>query len=215
MDLVIISAHTTLAPADCEHAARILRDGSLAVLPTDTVYGIGALASDAAAVARLLAAKGRGRQMPPPVLLPSVDAMEEVAVNIPAVAHRLAQAYWPGGLTLILEARPDLGWDLGDTNGTLAVRMPDHPATLALLEATGPLAVTSANTTGEPPATHLAQAQDYFGDTVKVYIDGGPSQVGTASTILHLAEGQPRAIRLGALSLEELAATAGCDILAP
>lgn len=212
MTLRTIHAHDHLTTSDRILAADILKAGKLAVVPTDTVYGIGALATDSLAVERLLHAKGRGRHMPPPVLVPSVEALSEVATDIPHIAHRLAEHFWPGGLTLILTARADLGWDLGDTNGTIALRMPDHPATLDLLHTTGPLAVTSANTTGNPPALTIAEAQDYFGDTVALYIDGGPARTGTASTILNLTEREPRVIRLGALSLEELTAAAGCDL---
>lgn len=195
---------------DLNAAVDCVCSGGILVLPTDTVYGIGALASEPASVMRVLAAKGRGRQMPPPVLVGSIDAIDEVAVDIPAVAYSLARAFWPGALTLILQARPDLGWDLGDTFGTIAVRMPDHQATLELLKNTGPLAVTSANTTGNPPAVQIQQAVDYFADNVDLYIDGGPSQGGIASTILNLSDGHPRAVRVGALSLEELSNAVGC-----
>lgn len=155
---------------DAERLASLaahLRAGGLAVIPTDTVYGIGAMANDAAAVARLLAAKGRGRQMPPPVLVGGVDQARQLlelntrqAVQLQA----LAEAFWPGALTIVLPARADLGWDLGETGGTLALRMPDHPAALRLLELTGPLAVTSANHTGDAPATDLASALAAFPD---------------------------------------------------
>lgn len=196
---------------ELSHTVECVRGGGILVLPTDTVYGIGALASEPASVMRVLAAKGRGRQMPPPVLVGSIDAIDEVAVDVPAVAYNLARSFWPGALTLILQARPDLGWDLGDTFGTIAVRMPDHPVTLELLKNTGPLAVTSANTTGNPPAVRIDQAVEYFGDSVDLYIDGGPSQGGIASTILNLSDGHPRAVRVGALSLEELSSTVGCQ----
>lgn len=207
--------YSALNAGDRHTLAALVRDGGVVVLPTDTVYGIGTIATNPDSITRLLAAKGRDRQMPPPVLLPSPVYIDELCVNVPDAAYRLAQAYWPGGLTLILQARPDLGWDLGDTNGTLAVRMPNHEATLALLSDTGPMAVTSANTTGNPPATTIAQAQDYFADRVDAYIDGGPSAIGTASTIIDLAHGQARALRVGALSLEELSETAGIIIASP
>lgn len=209
------SARTSLGAADCHALAALVRDGGVIVLPTDTVYGIGTIATNPESITRLLAAKGRNRQMPPPVLVPTVESMDELCVNVPEAAYRLAEAYWPGGLTLILQARPDLGWDLGDTNGTLAVRMPDHEATLSLLRATGPMAVTSANTTGNPPALTIEEARDYFADRVDAYIDGGPSAVGTASSIIDLAHEPARAVRVGALSLEELSETAGVTITVP
>ena len=128
-----------------------LQAAKVAIIPTDTVYGIGALASDARAVAQVLAAKGRGRQMPPPVLVSDICQLDGVVANIPAPARALMEAYWPGALTLILPAHPDLSWDLGETGGTVAVRQPNYPLTLQLLSQTGPLAVTSANLTGQPP----------------------------------------------------------------
>lgn len=208
----ILTCAPRWSAADLDEAAARVDDGGILVLPTDTVYGIGARAQDPAAVVAVLAAKGRGRQMPPPVLVASQEAIDLLAVEVPETARRLADAHWPGALTLILRARPDLGWDLGETEGTIALRMPDHPRTLELLERTGPMAVTSANLTGEPPATRIEEAIAAFGDSV-LYVDGGPTPGTTPSTILDLAHGAPRAIRLGTLSLEELSVTAGVEIL--
>lgn len=209
------SALTALGADDRQVLAACVRGGGVIVLPTDTVYGIGTTATNPEAITRLMATKGRDRQMPPPVLVPNMESIDALCIEVPQAAYHLAEAYWPGGLTLVLQARPDLGWDLGDTNGTLAVRMPNHEATLALLADTGPMAVTSANTTGNPPALTIEQAQAYFGDLVDAYIDGGPSAVGTASSIIDLAHGQARALRVGALSLEELSQTAGVTIKTP
>lgn len=189
---------------DLDAAVDLVAHGKLLVLPTDTVYGIGCDATNAEAVATLLAAKGRGRQMPPPVLVATPTDMDALCVDISEAARRLANEFWPGGLTLILKARPGLGWDLGETGGTLALRMPDQLHTLALLRRTGPMAVTSANTTGAEPATNIAQAHTYFGTTVAAYIDGGPTAGGTASTIIDLAQGQIRPIRIGTISLEQI-----------
>lgn len=211
----IYSAAPSLPPEDLDALACLVRSGGVIVLPTDTVYGIGTTATNPEAITRLLAAKGRDRQMPPPVLVSTVTSIDELCVAVPEAAYHLAESYWPGGLTLILPARPDLGWDLGDTNGTIAVRMPDHAATLALLEVAGPMAVTSANTTGNPPALNIDEACTYFADRVDAYVDGGSSAVGTASSIIDLAHGQARAVRVGALSLEELSETAGVTITPP
>lgn len=211
----ILDCTTGILDAALAEAVRVVAGSGLVVLPTDTVYGIGATARDPRAVAALLAAKGRGRQMPPPVLVADASSVDVLCVDVPDAARRLAQRHWPGGLTLILRARPDLGWDLGDTGGTLALRMPDHPVALALLRAAGPMAVTSANLTGRPPATDVAAAVDSFGDTVGLYLDGGPTPGATPSTIIDLAHGTPRAIRLGTLDLGTLSRSAGEPIRDP
>lgn len=148
--------------------------GELIVLPTDTVYGVGADAFKADAVARLLEAKGRGRQSPPPVLIPSLDTLDALAETVPDQVRTLVDAFWPGGLTIVLPAQPSLVWDLGETRGTVALRMPDHTIALELLAETGPLAVSSANKTGLPAATTAQQAADMLEDAVAVYLDGGP-----------------------------------------
>ncbi len=204
---------TGIAPEDLEEVVGVVRSGGLVVLPTDTVYGIGADARNGGAVAALLEAKGRGRQMPPPVLVSDPGAIDELCVEVPEAARRLAWAQWPGGLSLILRARPDLGWDLGETGGTIALRMPDHAVALALLAGAGPMAVTSANPTRLPPATDVRQAVDYFAQQVVHYLDGGPTPGSTPSTIVDLAHGQPRATRLGVLALDVLSADAGVEIL--
>lgn len=202
-----------------------LQRGELVVLPTDTVYGVAANAFDATAVAALLAAKGRGRQSPPPVLIPSAKTLPGLASEMPDVALRLADAFWPGALTMIFKAQPSLVWDLGETRGTVALRVPNHKIALALLEETGPLAVSSANLTGEPAATNCQQAADYLGKSVAVYLDAGQSPVGESSTILDLTgldlyasdadnAGKLRVVRQGAIPREQIAAIAG-DLLAP
>ena len=150
--------------------------------------------------------------MPPPVLVASVDAIDSLCVDVPEAARALARAFWPGGLTLILRARPDLGWDLGETGGTIGVRMPNQSALLRLLHDFGPMAVTSANLTGQPPATSVEQAVGYFGTRVSAYLDGGSTQGATASSIVDFAHDAPRALRLGTISLNDLSATAGVPI---
>jgi tRNA threonylcarbamoyl adenosine modification protein (Sua5/YciO/YrdC/YwlC family) len=197
----------------------------LVVLPTDTVYGIGCDAFSAKGVASLLAAKGRGPQSPPPVLIPNLATLNALAEDIPDVATRLAKTFWPGALTMILRAQPSLAWDLGETKGTVALRMPDHKIALALLEEVGPMAVSSANLTGEPAATTCQQAEGYLGASVQVYLDGGNSPKGEASTILDLTDvsdryvdgklettGKIRLVRAGALSADKIRTIAG-DLL--
>lgn len=178
--------------------------GELVVLPTDTVYGVGADAFSPAAVTRLLEAKGRGRDVPPPVLVGSVRAAEALIDDFGPYGHRLVDEFWPGGLTLVCRATRSLSWDLGDTKGTVAVRMPRHPVTLDLLAETGPMAVSSANLTGSPPAETAADAERQLGDSVAVYLDGGPCGGGEPSTIVDLTTDTPRLLRRGAISVGRL-----------
>lgn len=196
-----------------DQAVHAVSRGGLVVLPTDTVYGIGADAFTPDAVAALLAAKGRGRQMPPPVLVPDARTLDGLCTDVPDAVRALVEAFWPGGLTIICRAQPSLAWDLGETHGTVAVRMPDHPAALALLRRTGPLAVSSANRTGHPAATTAAEAHEQLGASVAVYLDGGTAPGGVASTIVD-ATGPLRVVRAGAIALEalrEVADVAGPD----
>jgi tRNA threonylcarbamoyl adenosine modification protein (Sua5/YciO/YrdC/YwlC family) len=193
---------STWGPA-LDEAVHALGRGGLVVLPTDTVYGVGADAFDARAVAALLAAKGRGRQMPPPVLVPDARTLDGLCTDVPEPVRALVEAFWPGGLTVILRAQPSLTWDLGETRGTVAVRMPDHPAALALLARTGPLAVSSANLTGQPAALTAADALAQLGDAVAVYLDGGTAPGGVAPSIVDATDGL-RLVRVGAVGLEAL-----------
>lgn len=197
-------------------AAAVLR-GELVVLPTDTVYGIGADAFSPAAVRRLLAAKGRGRDMPPPVLVGTVRAASALVEDLGPYGQVLIDEFWPGGLTIVCRAARSLAWDLGDTRGTVAIRMPEDQVALDLLQETGPMAVSSANLTGSPAACTAAEARDQLADAVSVYLDGGPSAGGVASTIVDLTGNQPRLLRRGAVSigrLREVAAVAvGADHL--
>ena len=190
--------------AAVEAASLAVQRGELVVIPTDTVYGIGADAFDPAAVRALLAAKGRGRDMPPPVLVSAATTLDALAVRVPGYARALVEAFWPGPLTLVCHQQSSLQWDLGDTRGTVAVRMPDHEVALAILERTGPLAVSSANKTGMPAATDADQAEDMLGEDVALIIDAGESPGGEASTIVDVTGSQGRVLRRGALSLDDL-----------
>ncbi len=156
-------------------ARQSLGMGELIVLPTDTVYGIGCDAFNPEAVQRLLEAKGRGRNAPPPVLIPGIPTLDALAESVPDEVRLLVKAFWPGALTVIVPARESLAWDLGETHGTVALRMPDNDIALELLSETGPLAVSSANLTGQAAATSIEEAVSALGDTVSVYLDGGPS----------------------------------------
>jgi len=194
--------------------------GELVVLPTDTVYGVGADAFNPEAVARLLAAKGRGRQQPPPVLVAGLDMMRALVSEVPEPVARLVDEFWPGGLTIVLPAQPSLTWDLGDTHGTVAVRMPDQAIALQLITETGPLAVSSANLTGKPAAIEAEDARLMLGESVAVYLDAGPSSTGVSSTIVDatglVGADAPvvRVLRDGAISRDRLRAVLG-DLLEP
>ncbi|MFE7583153.1 L-threonylcarbamoyladenylate synthase [Streptomyces gardneri] len=190
--------------AGIDAAVTALGRGRLVVLPTDTVYGVGADAFDPQAVARLLAAKGRGRHKPSPVLVGSKDQLDGLVSELPGRAAELIEAFWPGGLTLVLRHRPSLSWDLGETGGTVAVRMPDHPLTLELLAAAGPMAVSSANLTDRPSPEDCDAALGMLGDSVSVYLDGGPTAGPVSSSIVDLTGDAPVLVRAGVLSATEL-----------
>lgn len=185
-------------------AAEAIFRGECVVLPTDTVYGIAADAFNPTAVGQLLEAKGRGRDMPPPVLIPSRQTVDGLAMSVPSYAGRLMDAFWPGGLTLVFRAQQSLAWDLGDTNGTVALRMPDDEIAIALLESTGPLAVSSANRTGKPSATTVTEAGFMLGHFVDIYLDGGVRGADTSSTILDCTKADPVVLREGTITNEEL-----------
>lgn len=194
-------------------------------MPTDTVYGIAADAFSPQAVATLLAAKGRGRNMPPPVLIPRPQTMDGLATGVSAEARALADTFWPGGLTLILHAQPSLTWDLGETRGTVAVRMPDDRLALDLLALTGPLAVSSANRSGQPAARTAGEALEQLAEAVEVYLEDGPRPAANAagntaenddddpgvdgaqslpSTIVDCTSAPFRVVRQGTISLASL-----------
>jgi len=192
-------------------AVHAVSRGEVIVLPTDTVYGVGVDAFSPEAVGRLLAAKGRDRQMPPPVLIPSVRTVDGLAREVSSPARALMDALWPGPLTIIVHAQPSLAWDLGETRGTVALRVPDHAAALALLSRTGPLAVTSANRTGLVAATTAEAACYQLGDAVSVYLDAGDSPLGVASTIVDATGPSLRVVRDGGVSWDTLVKVAGID----
>ncbi|MFI8961815.1 L-threonylcarbamoyladenylate synthase [Streptomyces sp. NPDC053493] len=187
-------------------AAEAVRQGRLVVLPTDTVYGLGADAFSPAAVAALLAAKGRGRHKPSPVLVDSPRALGELTDALPDAGRALIEAFWPGGLTLVVRHRASLDWDLGETGGTVAVRMPDHPLTLDLLAATGPLAVSSANLTDHPSPQECADAHRMLGDSASVYLDDGRTPGVLSSSIVDVTGPVPVLVREGTIPAPRLRA---------
>jgi L-threonylcarbamoyladenylate synthase len=190
--------------AGLDAAAAAIGRGELVLLPTDTVYGVAADAFSPAAVRRLLEAKNRGRAMPVPVLVGEASTLAGLVLQTPAVATQLAQEFWPGGLTLVVEHAPSLAWDLGDAQGTVAVRLPDDELTRDLLRRTGPLAVSSANRSGRAAATTAEQAVQQLGLHAAVVLDGGPRTSSVASTIVDCTGPAPRVLRVGAVPVERL-----------
>lgn len=214
-----MSVHDTQNPDTREDALQAavdaVRAGKLIVLPTDTVYGIGGDAFTPDAVEALLEAKGRGRDTPPPVLVGDPAVLLALAVDVPDYVEDLTDAFWPGPLTLILSAQPSLTWDLGETRGTVALRMPDDELALDLLRRTGPLAVSSANRHGKPAAQTILDAATQLGDAVEEYLDGGDARLGTSSTILDATVDPPEIVRAGALTQEEIVEAVGDIFTAP
>ncbi|MFJ1565592.1 L-threonylcarbamoyladenylate synthase [Streptomyces erythrochromogenes] len=185
-------------------AASAVRRGELVVLPTDTLYGIGADAFSPEVVHDLLAAKGRGRGMPTPVLIGSPNTLHGLVTDFSEQAWELVDAFWPGALTLVAKHQPSLAWDLGDTHGTVAVRMPLHPVAIELLTEVGPMAVSSANLSGHPAPEDCDAAREMLGDSVSVYLDGGPTPGIEPSSIVDVTGKVPVLLREGALSADQL-----------
>ncbi|WP_149085028.1 MULTISPECIES: L-threonylcarbamoyladenylate synthase [Microbacterium] len=210
--------------AGMRNARQAIGRGDLIVIPTDTVYGVAADAFSPPAVQRLLDAKGRGRNQPPPVLVGTKETLAALAESVPEPVQSLVDAFWPGGLTIVLPAQPSLVWDLGETQGTVAVRMPEGRVVLELLAETGPLAVSSANLTGKAAAISALDAEKMLGDSVAVYLDDGMSKNGVASTIIDAtslvrrgSEGEAgvvRILRQGVVTREQLQEVLG-DLLEP
>jgi tRNA threonylcarbamoyl adenosine modification protein (Sua5/YciO/YrdC/YwlC family) len=185
-------------------AVRAALSGRLIVVPTDTVYGIGTRPDDPEATALLFEAKGRARSLTLPVLVASLDQARSVAV-FDDRAEGIAGRAWPGTITLVLpRTRTASRWALGDEGDTVGVRVPGHAMCRAVLDRTGPLAVTSANRSGEPTPRTLDPIRRIFGARVSVYLDGGTLTAGTASTVLDLAHGEPTVLRTGATDPAEL-----------
>ncbi|MGB9376715.1 MAG: L-threonylcarbamoyladenylate synthase [Mycobacteriales bacterium] len=185
-------------------AVEALRRGDLVVLPTDTVYGVAADAFSGPAVDALLSAKERGRDMPVGVLVGSWRGLDGLVLSVPSNVRDLVEAFWPGGLSLVVQQAPSLSWDLGDSRGTVMVRMPLHPVALEVLAETGPLAVSSANVSGKPPATSADEAQAQLGGAVDVYLESGSCGEPVASTIVDVTGPVPRMLRAGAVTIEAL-----------
>ena len=192
-------------------AVKAAKSGRLVVMPTDTLYGLGCDAFDNDAVASLLATKHRGPDMPVPVLVGSWTTIQGLVREFSDTAKILVEAFWPGGLSIVVPEAPSLPWNLGDTRGTVLLRMPNQPLALELLQRTGPMAVSSANISGNPPALNAANAKQQFGDAVGIYLDGGDAQVGEPSTIVDISGPQPVVLREAAISAERIGEVLNLD----
>ena len=192
-------------------AVSAVKGGRLVVMPTDTVYGIGADAFVSGAVAALLSAKGRGRDMPVGVLVGSWHTIDGLVYSVPHSARELIEAFWPGALSLVVRQAPSLQWDLGDAHGTVMLRMPLHPVAIELLREVGPMAVSSANVSGRPAAVTVEEARNQLGDLVEVYLDGGPAEQQAASTIVDITGDNPRVLRQGPITVEAIAKVLGVE----
>ncbi|MCY3918625.1 MAG: L-threonylcarbamoyladenylate synthase [Chloroflexi bacterium] len=189
-----------------ERGAGVLTGGGLLGLPTDTQYALSALASDGAAVMRCYACKQRPDDDAMPIFLPSLDWLDRVATDIPAVARGVAEEVWPGAVTLVLQRNPE--WrSLAAPGKTVALRIPDHPLALGLLAAIdAPLTGSSANRHGQPPALRADDVRTSLGEDVTVLPEAGVLPQGTASTILAWSDAEPRILRPGAMSNEHVEA---------
>ncbi|HJG44736.1 L-threonylcarbamoyladenylate synthase [Corynebacterium phoceense] len=199
---------TTRAEGIAE-AAKAAKSGRLVVMPTDTLYGIGCDAFDNDAVASLLAAKHRGPDMPVPVLVGSWDTYKGLVASITDTMQLLVEAFWPGGLSIVVPQAPSLPWNLGDTRGTVMLRMPLQPVAIELLREVGPMAVSSANISGHTPPTTAIAAKQQLGKAVSVYLDGGEAAIGKPSTIVDLSQAHPYLLREGAISAEQISEVIG------
>ena len=193
-------------------AAGAVRAGRLVVIPTDTVYGIGADAFSDTAVRSLLQAKNRGPDMPVGVLVGSWQTIDGLVLSVPQPARALIEAFWPGDLSIVLPHAPSLSWDLGRSHGTVMLRMPLHPVAIELLREVGPMAVSSANRSGHPPAATVDEAREQLGGSVAIYLDGGPSGDPVPSTIVDLCGDEPVVLREGAVSLDAVSEVLGNEV---
>jgi len=196
----------TVADRDRGVAAAVeaAKNGELVVLPTDTVYGIGADAFSPHAISNLHTARAADRRVPPPILVGSRHTLDGLVYALAKPARELADAFWPGALTLLVEHSPSLNWDLGDTGGVVAVRMPLHPVALEVLREVGPMAVTTANKVGDPAPRTAEQAQEQLEYAVRVYLEAGEAVDPAPSTVVDVTGDVPRVLRDGAVPFEKL-----------
>jgi L-threonylcarbamoyladenylate synthase len=200
METKLISAHD---PQALPLALDILRGGGLVAFPTDTVYGVGSLAFDQAAIASIYVAKNRPLEKAIPILIGDVTDLEKVARDIPDLARRLAARFWPGPLTIVLPKRADLPPAVSATD-TVGVRVPDHAVARGLLRAAGPMAVTSANLSGRESPRTAGEALAQLGGRIRLVVDGGETPGGVPSTVVEVAGGEAVILREGPITLEQI-----------
>ncbi len=187
-----------------EAAVAGVQNGLLVVLPVESSYALMCDAFSVPAVADLLAVKGDPARRPPVVAVPTVRTLDGLAADVPAATRALAEAFWPGLLTIVCTAQPTLRWDLGDNRGTVSLRMPVHPLALELLSRTGPLALTTAAPTGVAAPRDCMAALELLGDDVEVYLDAGSAPWTATSTVVDGRGEVPRVVRLGGVGPDEL-----------
>jgi L-threonylcarbamoyladenylate synthase len=194
-------------PAARDEAAEIVAAGGIVAIPTDTVYGLAAGRTDQAAIARLQALKGRANDKGIALLLADAEQAAEVALMTP-VATALGRALWPGGLTLVVPARPDVGLATAilGPGGTIGIRVPDHPCPRVIAQRCGPLPASSANRSGEPEAADAPAVAALFGQGIELCLDGGPASGAPASTVVDCTTSDPRVLRLGAIDSDRIEA---------
>ena len=197
---------------DLQKTVTLIKSGDVVALPTETVYGLGADASNVLAIKKTYQLKGRPSDNPLIVHVSSVSQAEKITRNLPNSFYVLAKKFWPGPLTLIVEKDPSVPDIVTGGLNTVAVRMPDHPAALRLIEQTGPLTAPSANKSGKPSPTRPDHLLQDYGDGLPI-LDGGNTAIGIESTILDLSSDTPEILRPGAISHVELTNTLGVDVL--
>jgi L-threonylcarbamoyladenylate synthase len=208
MDTLILPVSS---PDALTRALEILRGGGLVAFPTDTVYGVGALAFDAAAVESIYAVKDRPNEKAIPVLLGSADDLTKVAAEVPPMALTLAARFWPGPLTLVVPKHPSLPEAVSVT-ATVGVRVPDHAAARRLLQAAGPMAVTSANRSGQPSPSSASEVLAQLGGRIALILDGGKTPGGVPSTVVNCVGAEPKILREGPVTQAEIRRSLGLEL---
>jgi L-threonylcarbamoyladenylate synthase len=198
---------TLIMPVQDQHALRraleVLESGGLVAFPTDTVYGVGAKVFDRVAVESIYTVKDRSVEKAIPVLIGDLDDLLKVAIAVPEVAYRLAAHFWPGPLTLVIPKHPGLP-EAVSSGPTVGVRIPDLPTALALLRLAGPMAVTSANISGQPSPTTAQEVFSQLGGRIAIILDGGTTPGGVPSTVVDCAGGKPQILRAGPIPQQEI-----------